>query len=505
MSSVPEDVQGRAGRYLLFDELASGGMAAVHLGRLMGSAGFVRTVAIKRLHATYAKDPDFVAMFTDEARLAARIRHPNVAATLDVVSANKELFLVMEYIHGESLSKLLRTTSKRGQDVPLEVAVAIAAGMLHGLHAAHEATTERGEPLGVVHRDVSPQNVMVGQDGVTRVVDFGVAKAVGRLQTTRDGEVKGKTAYMAPEQLRGRSVDRRADVYAASVVLWETLTGHRLFVGDSSGEVVMQVLTADVAPPSTYRKDVPPALDALVMRGLAREANDRFGTALELAAALERALPAPSPRAVGHWVQLTAGDVLGQRAAQITSIEQRDLTGLRVETLPTSIVPRPVRVEVEAPELPSQVSTISVTTPMLLPTTPSKRARLGPAVLLPVAALAGALAMALVGVVLRRPLAAPLSAIRQVPVPAEVVPDPPASASAPAVSTVVVVAPPSSASAAAAAPATSVASVTSVTSVTPRSRPAAAAKSTPRRKAARCDPPYTVDADGIHIPKAECE
>ncbi len=496
MSSVPEDVQGRAGRYLLFDELASGGMAAVHLGRLMGSAGFVRTVAIKRLHATYAKDPDFVAMFTDEARLAARIRHPNVAATLDVVSANKELFLVMEYIHGESLSKLLRTTSRQGQDVPMGVAVGIAAGMLHGLHAAHEATTERGEPLGVVHRDVSPQNVMVGKDGVARLVDFGVAKAVGRLQTTRDGEVKGKTAYMAPEQLRGRPVDRRADVYAAAVVLWETLTGHRLFVGDSSAEVVMQVLTADVAPPSRYRPDVPAALDALVMRGLSRETTRRFASALDFATALEHALPPPPPRDVGRWVDATAGDMLAERAAQIAAIEQRDLSGLRVETLPTSIQPTAVPTRRPTPpDLASQVSSISVTTPMLLPTTVTPRARFGPALLVAAAALAGALGMAVVGLALRRPLAAPTmtTAPPSIPVAA---PEPLQTA-----------APSEPAPSASAAPAVAIPLPPAAHAAPGRKAPApATAKPAARRKsAAQCDPPYTVDADGIHIPKAECE
>src|SRR5450432_3116813 len=180
------------GRYALYGKLAAGGMATVHFGRLLGPAGFSRTVAIKRLHPQFAKDPEFVAMFLDEARLAARIHHPNVIATLDVVALEGELFLVLEYVQGESFASLLRAARDRRTPVPLPVVSAVMTGVLHGLHAAHEAKNERGEPLRLVHRDVSPHNVLVGADGVPRVLDFGIAKAAGRLQTTREGHLKGK-------------------------------------------------------------------------------------------------------------------------------------------------------------------------------------------------------------------------------------------------------------------------------------------------------------------------
>ncbi|HEX3598175.1 MAG TPA: protein kinase, partial [Polyangiaceae bacterium] len=156
------------GRYALFGEIAAGGMATVHFGRLVGPVGFSRTVAIKRLHAQYAKDPEFVAMFLDEARLASRIQHPNVVTTLDVVNMPSEVFLVMEYLQGESLSRLIRNARKLGELVPPGHVVSVIAGMLHGLHAAHEAKSERREPLNIVHRDVSPQNVLVGVDGSAR-------------------------------------------------------------------------------------------------------------------------------------------------------------------------------------------------------------------------------------------------------------------------------------------------------------------------------------------------
>jgi serine/threonine protein kinase len=194
----------------MFGEIAAGGMATVHLGRLLGPVGFSRTVAIKRLHPQYAKDPDFVSMFLDEARVAARIQHPNVVPTLDVVSLEGELFLVMDYVAGESLGRLLRALRDRGPRVPPRIVGSIMTNVLYGLHAAHEARSERGEPLGLIHRDVSPQNVLVGLDGVARVLDFGVAKAAGRVQTTGDGQVKGKLSYMPPEQIAGGEIDRRA-------------------------------------------------------------------------------------------------------------------------------------------------------------------------------------------------------------------------------------------------------------------------------------------------------
>src|SRR5215472_1683440 len=227
------------GRYRLHGVIASGGMATVHYGRLLGPVGFARTVAIKRLHAQFAQDPEFVAMFVDEARLAARIHHPNVVQTLDVVMEGGELLLVMDYVPGESLAHCLRALISVRTPIPADIVSAIGCAVLHGLHAAHEATGDTGQPLLIVHRDVSPQNVLVGADGVPRLIDFGVARAEGRVQLTREGQLKGKLAYMAPEQLRGTGeVDRRTDVYAAGVVLWETLTRERLFGGDNQGLVM---------------------------------------------------------------------------------------------------------------------------------------------------------------------------------------------------------------------------------------------------------------------------
>ncbi len=314
-------VEPRAiGRYLLFGEIAAGGMASVHLGRLVGAAGFSRTVAIKRLLPHFGREPEFIAMFQDEARIAARIRHPNVVSTLDVLAQGDELFLVMDYVEGESLSKLLGAARKRGTPAPREIVLGVIYGALQGLHAAHEARSETGELLHVVHRDVSPQNILVGADGTPRVLDFGIAKAIGRLTNTQSGLVKGKFAYMAPEQLTGGEITRLTDVYGASVVLWEALTGSRLFSG-VEGVVIARVLEGKPPPPSSVDPSIPPVLDQLVMRGLAKDPADRFPTALEAARAIGDLGPVASALEIGEWVASVAGETLHERAALVSAIE----------------------------------------------------------------------------------------------------------------------------------------------------------------------------------------
>jgi serine/threonine-protein kinase len=295
-------------------------MATLHSGRLLGPSGFSRTVAIKRLHAHLSEDPDFVAMFLDEARLAARIHHPNVIQTLDVESSEGELFVVLDYVHGDSLSRLLREARRLGEPATPALVGTILFGALEGLHAAHEARDSSGEPLDLVHRDVSPHNILVGSDGIARVLDFGVAKARGRAQTTRVGQLKGKLAYMAPEQLRGK-VTRRSDVFSASIVLWEALTGTRLFQGDDEGEVIERLLHAPIPSPRQHAPGVTRELEGVVMRGLARDPSNRFATARDMAIALESQAALATPIEVGAWVERIAGVTLTQRAERVAAIE----------------------------------------------------------------------------------------------------------------------------------------------------------------------------------------
>ena len=328
----------RAGRYVLHSEIASGGMASVHLGRAVGTGGFARTVAIKRLHPHLARDPDFVRMFLDEARIASRVHHPNVVATLDVVAHEGELLLVMEHVLGDSWWSVLRLMREQNEPAPLDVVSAVLVGLLSGLHAAHEARTEGGAPLEVVHRDVSPHNVLVGIDGVARVVDFGIAKAISRVHSTRDGEVKGKLSYMAPEQVNQEHVDARTDIYAAGVVLWESLTGARLYEADNPGAVIQKVLEGDAPAPSSRRQEVPPALDALVLRALAVDPADRPSTAAELAAELEAIVPPASPRVVGDFLARVAASHLAERRRLISELEQTPSDGaLHLEHKPPSL------------------------------------------------------------------------------------------------------------------------------------------------------------------------
>jgi serine/threonine-protein kinase len=307
------------GRYLLCESIASGGMATVHLGRLMGPEGFSRTVAIKQLHPQYARDPEFIAMFLDEARLAARVRHPNVVSPLDVVVDPPELFIVMDYVHGESLARLLRRSESR--PVPPRVAASIMGQVLLGLHAAHEATGESGEPLGIVHRDVSPQNILVSADGVARVVDFGIAKATNRAHKTESGKLKGKLGYMSPEQVQFEPTDRRADVFAAGVVLWEMLTGQRLFVADNPANAVQAILHSPIPPPSKVVPDLDPRLDDVLACALSRDANGRFENARAMAVALETIVPPSSMLEVGAWVEQLSGAELKRRADRVADVE----------------------------------------------------------------------------------------------------------------------------------------------------------------------------------------
>jgi serine/threonine-protein kinase len=309
------------GRYSMHGAIGAGGMATVHLGRVIGDAGFARMVAIKRLRPHLAHQPEIVAAFADEARLAARVRHQNVVAMLDIVSERGEVFLVMDYVEGVSLASLVRACAARGDHVPPPVAAAIVAQALHGLHAAHEARNESGTMLNLVHRDVSPQNVLVGVDGVARVADFGVAKAIGRQHTTRDGSIKGKLGYMAPEQLAGRAVTRKADIFAAGVVLWELLTGQRLFHAADDAVILTKTLFEPIQPPSQACARAPSALDPVVMRALERDPIRRFASGDEMASALENAITLATTRAVAEWARSIASEELAERARQVEAIE----------------------------------------------------------------------------------------------------------------------------------------------------------------------------------------
>ncbi len=310
------------GRYMLFGAIGAGGMATVHIGRRVGAGGFARLVAIKRLHPHLAEEREVVHAFLDEARIAARVTHPNVVSIHDVVLDGAEVLLVMEYVPGRSLSLLAAAERKEGRSVPPAIAGAIAHDLLRGLQAAHDARDERGRPLGLIHRDVSPHNVLVGSDGVARVLDFGIAKALGRLQTTATGAVKGKLAYLAPERLDHQEATLSVDLYAAAMVVWEMLAGARYFDGPSDETMIPRVMTAAYRP----LEGAELAAASLVLeRALQRKPADRHASATELARALQEALPIATPEQVAAWIKRVAGKELEASAEAIEEIEQRSV------------------------------------------------------------------------------------------------------------------------------------------------------------------------------------
>lgn len=268
-------------------------MGSLYLAKRLGADGFARPVAIKVIHDHLASNKRFVKMFVDEARLSARIDHPNVVRVEEFGEADGRYYLVMEYVHGLSLSQTLRLLGAR-PGVPIEHAVAIAMQIAAGLHGAHEATDEQGAPLGIVHRDVSPQNVLLSWGGHVRLIDFGVAKArVQGERNTQTGSLRGKLAYMPPEQARSsKHVDRRADIYALGLVLWEMLAGKRMLDAPDDLTLLSLLKNPPIVPPSSYGRDIPPALDDAVLKCLALKPDDRPGTAADVQRMLGNAYPA---------------------------------------------------------------------------------------------------------------------------------------------------------------------------------------------------------------------
>ena len=477
-------------------------MATVHVGRLLGAAGFSRTVAIKRLHDGYARDPEFVSMLLDEARIAAVLRHPNVVPTLDVVAEDDELLVVMEYVEGDSVAHLVKLLN--GQPVPVPFAASIVAQALHGLHAAHIAKDRNGDPLGVVHRDVSPQNILVGVDGAARVLDFGIAKAASRATATEDGQIKGKTAYMAPEQLNYEPVDGRTDVYAAAIVLWELLCGRRLFFGDSPGESFARALNHHAERVEVHAPHVSRALSDVVMKGLARDITQRWESAEAMAYAIEETIAAPRAKDVGYWVQTIAKDTLDDRARLVSEVEKSSHRMKAVPQAPESTLSRAIN-EAERRRLHAELPTDSGAVPVAEESTdiatvhstiqkgPPRPATNGTrAALFLAIGGAGALLVAviLLGVVVMRSKLAPAAASEKVAVAIDAQGDVPTS-----VAVVADAAPLETVAVADAAP----------PPLSPSPSPTSVrATKGPAYKKPDCDPPYRVDAKGMRHFKPEC-
>jgi serine/threonine protein kinase len=325
---LPADAGPRHfGPYLIYERTARGSLSWVHLGCGSARRGDRKLVAIKLLDPQAACDPAVLAMLLHEARLGSQIRHPNVVRTLDLIVDPEQgrLGLVTEYIQGESLARLVRRSARLRMPVPIEHAAGIVVAVLRGLQAVHEATGPEGAPLGIVHRDVSPQNIVVAIDGGVRLIDLGIATCLGQRLGPNDRRVRGKPRYMAPEQIRGDPSDRRVDIFAAGVVLWELLAGCRLFDGQDPNLVWSKILHRHAPPPSRVNPAVPSAVDAIVLHALARDREDRFAAASDFADAIVQATAIARPDGIARWVRTIAPDLVGKQLERAEQI----LTGAR--------------------------------------------------------------------------------------------------------------------------------------------------------------------------------
>jgi serine/threonine-protein kinase len=355
------------GRYEALFRIASGGMAEVFAGRVRGEGGFEKLVAIKRMLPHLADDPEFVSMFLDEARVAANVSSPHVVQTLDIGrTEDGALFIVMDLVVGLSLSELRAVSRQREEPLPKEIAVAILAQAAEGLHDAHEARTASGDALHLVHRDVSPQNLLVGADGRTRLTDFGIAFAAkSRMTETEHGKIKGKFAYFSPEQSHGAALDRRSDVFALGIVGWEMLAGCRLFAREKPSETIEAVRNGPIPRLDEIRPELEPELASVIDRALARDVEKRYPTARAMAEALRGIHPAQNGR-VESFVESLRPERLVQLEARI----REAVASPEVRTLPDIDVEVSAIEEPDITQLPTAGAKIGVNgTPRSKPST----------------------------------------------------------------------------------------------------------------------------------------
>ncbi|MEZ4225162.1 MAG: serine/threonine-protein kinase [Polyangiaceae bacterium] len=322
MSSAP-DFPERVGRYSLLAPIGSGGLANVYLGRAQGVGGFTRQVAVKILHPHLREQRELMDQLIQEAKVVSQIRHPNVVQVLDVGEDTHGVFIVMDYVEGDSLATLLRWARSEGPALPRSIALRILADALDGLQAAHAARDEDGTSLGLVHRDFSPQNLMVGTDGVTRLIDFGVAKLARSAIQTRTGLIKGKVAYMAPEQTRGQPVDQRCDLWAAGVVIWETFAGRRLFRRGDDLSTMLEIASGEIPDLGSEPGDMPQGAVAATRAVLRRPPAERSASAAELKQLLLSGADAVAGcEEVALYVRTLAGPRLLERRERIGKIRE---------------------------------------------------------------------------------------------------------------------------------------------------------------------------------------
>ena len=329
------------GRYELLRKLATGGMGQVFLARQKGPVGFQKLLVVKRLLPHLSEDQEFIQMFLDEARIAGLLNHPNIAQIYELGDADGVLYIAMEYVQGEAISQVNARANLRKGGLPLVLKCRIIADAAAGLDHAHQARSPSGRKLGLIHRDVSPQNVLVGFNGNVKLIDFGVAKVSGKLSQTVVGTIKGKHAYMSPEQARGEELDARSDVYGLGIVFYELLTNQRLFKRDSDMATLKAVVGARVPPPSEVVPGIPKSLDAVVMKALARKRDERFQSASELQLALEdfllaERLPGTQAHLTAFMKDLYSSELEEERFASEPTVIQYDPRLAREPSSPSS-------------------------------------------------------------------------------------------------------------------------------------------------------------------------
>ncbi len=337
----------RFGKYTLIDRIAVGGMAEIFLARQAGLEGFEKTIVIKRIRPHLSNQASFVKMFLNEAKLAAQLNHPNIVQIYDLGKISESYFIAMEYIFGRDMRRIIPKADSMGIPFPMVYALKIASSVCEGLYYAHQKVDLYGNPLNIVHRDVTPENIFVSFDGTVKVLDFGIAKAANQIEQTRAGEIKGKLSYMSPEQCMGKPLDCRSDLFSLGTVLYEWLTGFKLFTGDSEVAILKSITEGKIYAPSYFKADIPEAVEAILMRALEKDRERRYQTAWDMQYDLDQFLSqyefTPSNIHLSNFLKQLFNDELEEEKSRLAD------------------APRPTPEEVldEAEEIISSVEAIS--------------------------------------------------------------------------------------------------------------------------------------------------
>ena len=319
------------GKYTLIDRIAVGGMAEIFLARQAGLEGFEKTIVIKRIRPHLSKQSNFVKMFLNEAKLAAQLNHPNIVQIYDLGKIGESYFIAMEYIFGRDMRRIIPKADALGIPFPMVYALKIASSVCEGLYYAHARTDMYGNALNIVHRDVTPENIFVSFDGTVKVLDFGIAKAANQIEQTRAGEIKGKLSYMSPEQCMGKPLDNRSDIFSLGVVLYEWLTGFKLFTGDSEVAILKSITEGKIYAPSYFKADIPEGVEAILMKALEKDREKRYQTAWEMQYDLDQFLSqyefTPSNIHLSNFLKQLFNDELEEEKDRLQTFRQQNIIG----------------------------------------------------------------------------------------------------------------------------------------------------------------------------------